>query len=90
MSGTLQVIRILDEDVVNCDVSNAARVFTEVSGIPKVAKQVRASCALTFPLYDSDTRESFQIPEIRCFVQELDRRIPHFLYFLDPKPELGQ
>jgi hypothetical protein len=80
----------MDEDVLSCDVSNAARIFTEVSSTPKHAKVVRASCALTFPLYDSDSRESFQIPEIRCYVQQLDRLVPHLLYFLDPTPELAQ
>src|SRR5262249_7589799 len=45
---------------------------------------------LTFPMYDRDAREVWEIPEVRTFFQKLSTLAPHFPYFLVTKPEAGQ
>jgi hypothetical protein len=37
---------------------------------------------ITFHGYDSDSRELFEIPEVRNFVVELDSKFPFWLFFL--------
>lgn len=34
--------------------------------------------------YDDDARELWQIPEVRCYIYELDQRFPYWFFFANP------
>lgn len=44
---------------------------------------MRGSLSFCFKSYDEDSRELYEIPEVRRFCQKLHRVWPHSLYFLD-------
>lgn len=72
------------------DIIEFKRVFGQIATIPKYAKLLCGKVTLAFPKYDKDPRESFQIDEIRRFIQLLDREFLYFFYFLDLDPRINQ
>lgn len=46
---------------------------------------VRSSMYFSISGYDSDPRETYEIPEIRAWFAELLRVVPHVLYFVHPE-----
>jgi hypothetical protein len=87
--GAINMLAVPDEFLAFCDVSRFTTIFEAAISVPKDAKLLRGKSVLTFPKYDHDPTPNFLIPEIRAYVQRLDAALPYFLYFLDPRPELG-
>src|SRR5438093_866310 len=56
------------------------RAFVERARRPS---QVRGRLALAFHGYDTDSRELWQVPEVRVFVRALDEAFPYWFYLLD-------
>jgi hypothetical protein len=85
-------IRLLEtspDDLEACRTANLVRIFREISTVPEHAKELRGRVFLAFPSYDHDPRPNWQIPSIRHFIQEVQRELPHFAYFLIPDIALG-
>jgi len=83
-------LQISDEQLVTCDVSLLEREFNPPVLTPRQARQARASLLLTFPKYDQDPREVWEIPEAQAFFQALSRAVPHMAYFIVPHEKVGQ
>jgi hypothetical protein len=50
---------------------------------PENVKRLRGKLIFCVNGYKSDPRELHQIPEVRAWMQELDRHFPHWFYFMD-------
>lgn len=85
----LRLLETSPEDLEACKTENLVRIFREVSAVPKHAKELRGRIFLAFPSYDDDPRPNWQIPSVRLFVRDLQRRLPHFAYFLVPDVAVG-
>jgi hypothetical protein len=88
-ADAIRILEVPNEDIHQANVSNFVRVFAEIAQNPHNAKQLRGKIVVGFAIYDSDPRPNWAIPEIRAFIQALDREFPHFSYFLfgDPATE---
>ena len=82
MSREVRCLRIRDEDLDAGDASTIIRLFSQAIDRPKDAKELRASVCFEFGRFDKDPRPNHTIPEIRRFIQQIDRRLPYFCYFL--------
>jgi hypothetical protein len=85
----IRMLEVSQEDVGRTNVSNFVRLFAKIGERPEDAQQLRSKIILSFQSYDSDPRPNWAIPEIRAFIQALDRALPYFPYFLvgDPAVE---
>lgn len=73
-----------------CDVGPIVRSFARAEREqPGRVPELRGTTLLMFPCLDSDVRANYLIPEVRSFIQELYRQLPHFFYYLHPEPALG-
>jgi len=81
MTDYLEVI-ISREEVEAKDFSKVLGVLKSLLATPEKAKQFKENVDLSFSGYDQDTRELFEIPEVRHFVFNLDEEFPLWLYFL--------
>jgi len=52
------------------------------------AKRFQQRVAIGIDGYDDDTRELFEIPEVRTYMAKLDAEWPYWFYFLYPGPEV--
>ncbi|OGG45725.1 MAG: hypothetical protein A3F84_18425 [Candidatus Handelsmanbacteria bacterium RIFCSPLOWO2_12_FULL_64_10] len=52
---------------------------------PEAAKGYFQSVLFWFPDYDEDTREVYEVPEVRAWLQKVDQEFPYFFYFVMPE-----
>ena len=71
LSGDISLCREVMEDV----------IFQR----PEAAKGYFQSVLFYFPAYDEDTREVYEVPEVRAWLQKVDQEFPYFFYFLMPE-----
>lgn len=85
----IRFLEVQHDDIQQANVSTFVRIFSDIAQRSDDAKQLRGKCVIVLPSYDSDPRANWAIPEIRKFIQALDREMPHFAYFLfgDPTAE---
>lgn len=82
----VQVLTIPEDELAACDVQRASLFSTQ----PEHLLAVRGSVIFDFPSTQADSRPDFIIPEVRRFVTELDRSVPHLAWFLVALPEFEQ
>ena len=82
------VIVIAREEVESQDISRALSMLKAPLSTPETAKEHFEKIDIAFHGYDDDTRELFEIPEVRTFVFKLDEAFPYWFYFLS-KNDLG-
>lgn len=82
MDNSVRIIQVIDEDLERGNIATFKRLFNEISSVPSHAKLLKGNILITFPKYDEDPREYFEIDEIRTFVQRLDAEFAYFMYFL--------
>ncbi|MBI3477345.1 MAG: hypothetical protein HY010_16555 [Acidobacteria bacterium] len=71
--------RMLDvpgNDIRKANVSNLVRIFRRVAQQPEDAKQLRGESFISFKSYDTDPRPNWAIPQVRSFIQTLDKSLP--------------
>lgn len=49
---------------------------------PETALKMKENLGISFSGYDKDTREAFEIEELREFIAKLDDEFPYWLFFL--------
>ena len=81
MAENLMLV-ISREEVESQDVTNAVSTLKSLLETPEKAKLYRENVDLAFFGYDDDTRELFEIPEVRDFAFKLDDQFPFWLFFL--------
>jgi hypothetical protein len=90
MANQFVSLQISEEQVRTGDVSVLERFFNTPEITPRRAREARASMMLTFPMYDRDPREVWEVPEAQVFFQALSRAVPHMPYFIVPHEKVGQ
>ncbi len=93
---TQQAIRLMDFDYVVLDFDRGDIEAGDTTDVMSVLKQLLERDAATkfcegvdirCTGYDSDSRELWEIPEVRAFVQRLDQQFPYWCYFLSRNGE---
>jgi hypothetical protein len=91
-----QATRLIDSDFVVLDFDRGDIEAGDTSNVMAVLKQLLERDAATkfcekadlcCSGYDSDSRELWEIPEVRAFVQKLDQQFPYWCYFLSRNGE---
>ncbi|MFY9619729.1 MAG: chlororespiratory reduction 6 domain-containing protein [Pyrinomonadaceae bacterium] len=82
------VILIAREEVESQDISRILSMLKTLLSNPETAKKHFEKIDIAFHGYDDDTRELFEIPEVRNSVFKLDEAFPYWFYFLS-KNALG-
>jgi TPR repeat protein len=93
---TQQATRLMDSGFVVLDFDRGDIEAGDTSDVMAVLKQLLERDAATkfcervdlcCSGYDSDSRELWEIPEVRAFVQKLDQQFPYWCYFLSRNGE---
>lgn len=76
------MIAISRQEVESQDCSKVVSTLKALLETPEKAKMFKEQVDLGFSGYDEDSRELFEIPEVRNFVFKLDEEFPFWLFFL--------
>lgn len=79
------ILEVSHDDVVHCDISAVARGLDHLLQSRRRVVAGRGRIALALSGYDSDTRELYEIPEVRRYVEALDSVFPYWFYFAHPQ-----
>lgn len=79
------IIIISREEVEAGDIEPALHIFKQFVASPEVAKSYQEKVDIAFHGYDNDSRELFEIPEVRNYVFKLDDVFPFWLFFLSKR-----
>jgi len=79
------IVTISRDEVNSRNVSAAVSVLARFIKTPDIARRMFERVDVSFHGYDYDTRELFEIPELRDFVYKLDKEFPFWLFFLSKK-----
>jgi hypothetical protein len=82
------VVLVSRAEVEAGDVSPALSVLQRLTQSPETAREFFERVDIAFHGYDHDSRELFEIPEVRNFAHRLDEKFPFWLFFLS-KRHLG-
>ena len=81
-------VLISREEVERADTSSTISVLSSVIADRETVLRFRGRVQITFRGFDYDPREVYEVPEIRRFCAELDRRFPYWFYFLSTDNDL--
>ena len=70
------------EEVDSGDISPALGTFKLLLQSPETMEHFFERVEIAFQGYDSDSRELFEIPDVRQYVHKLDEQFPFWLFFL--------
>lgn len=73
------------KDVQSGDLSTVLPALQRFLTSREVVVAGRGRVSLFFQGYEVDSREVFEIPEIRRYVKALDAKFPYWFYFADPQ-----
>lgn len=77
------VLYILDEqDVENQEVTTPRAFFDRMRSTKELAHECQGKVEIMFSGYDDDSRELFEIEEVRAYVAQLDRALPDLFFFV--------
>jgi hypothetical protein len=82
------VVVIAREEVESQDIRRPLSMLKVFLTSPETARNHFEKIDIVFHGYDDDTRELFEIPEVRNFAFKLDEAFPYWFYFLS-KNDLG-
>ena len=84
----IHAIIVSKDEVLAGDTSATIDMLNRLTCTPDTARAYRERVDLGFHGYDDDTRELFEIQEVRDYVRALDNAFPYWLFFLS-KQYLG-
>ena len=70
------------QEVESLDITPALNVLRSLLYDAETVRMFRGRVGLSFHGYESDSRELYQIPEVRQYLASLDSQFPFWLYFL--------
>lgn len=76
-------IVVTRDDIEAGDTSRVLAALAPLLQSQRTARNFMERVCVAFDGYNDTTWELFEIPEVRNYVQALDRRFPYWLYFLD-------
>lgn len=82
MSRKLVFVEIERKDVESGNVTPTLKMLNEFKASANTAKAYMGQLELVFCGYDHDSRNVWEIPEIRDFVSKLNNDFKHWLFFL--------
>lgn len=82
LEGALLLITVPRTDIESGDITFALDSLHRISDSQKLAKKYKESIDLSVFGYEDDPRELYEIPEVRNWMQKLDKQFPYWLYFL--------
>jgi hypothetical protein len=83
-SGVDSLSVIIDRnDIENSNVEPTFAVLKRLLQDRQTVEGFRGRLDIGFHGYDDDSRELYEIEEVRRFIAELDKKFPFWLYFLD-------
>ena len=81
------IFMITKQSIIDCDTSFALKKLQTISADPSKAHEFVGRLVLVFDGYYKDKRELWAIPEVRTYVQKLDREWPYWYFFLNQASE---
>ena len=82
LDGQPVVVIISRDEVEARDTSSVIQILESCLSSPENARLYFERIDIAFHGYDQDTRELFEIPEVRGYVSLLDDKFPYWLFFL--------
>lgn len=83
MAESSTILYILDEhDVQDMDILRPRAFFDRIRSTKELAYACRGKLEICFSGYDDDTRELYEINEVRKYVSLLDAVLPELLFFI--------
>lgn len=76
------IVVVSRQDVEEKQIEPTLRVLSRLLTDVSTVREYRERVDIAFHGYDGDSREPFEIPEVRRFVARLDDSFPYWLYFL--------
>jgi hypothetical protein len=73
------------DDVESCNINRALEFLVKLLE-PRAAQRFKRRLLFGVSGYDADSRELYQIPEVRSWMRELDLVFPYWFYFLVREP----
>jgi hypothetical protein len=70
------------QEVESLDISQALKMLQSVLHDAETVRMFQGQVGISFHGYDTDSRELYQIPEVRRYVALLDSKFPFWFYFL--------
>jgi hypothetical protein len=70
------------EQVAELDLQEPLTFLRRLAENPEIAISACGRLSLVFDGYNNDSRELFEIPEVRRYIQQLDALWPHWFFFL--------
>jgi hypothetical protein len=81
------ILYVLDESDVDSQDTNNTRIFFDRLKITKeMAAQCQGKVEIMFSGYDDDSREIYEIKEIRDYISKLDSILPDLFFFVRSEP----
>lgn len=65
-----------------CDIAPALNTLETLLYDAETVRMFQGQVGLSFHGYDADTRELYEIPEVRDYLAALDSKFPYWFYFL--------
>jgi hypothetical protein len=73
-------------EIVSQNFSGATNFFNRFLANSAVARKCQGSLEFSIYGYESDSRELYEIPEVRYYLQALEPRVKYWFFFLNPHP----
>lgn len=80
-SGSHIIFSIDKKDVKNMSVKSVRNFFNHLRSSKELARRAQGRVEITFNGYDEDSRELFEIPEVRQYMPLLDTALPEIFFF---------
>jgi hypothetical protein len=74
-------LRVPRNDVESLNTAPALSVLNDLYRDAETVRKFQERLYLSFAGYDDDSRELYEIPEVRRFIAELDSKFPFWFYF---------
>jgi hypothetical protein len=83
------LVLVIGRDEVEAgEVTRMYELLSSLAKTPEQARRYQESIGLAFHGYDDDTRELWEIEQVRSFVADLDEMFPYWLFFMKQSPSL--
>ena len=79
------VVTVSREEINSGNIEPALSILKQLISSPDMATTYKEKIDIAFHGYDTDSRELFEVPEVRDYVHKLDEKFPFWLYFLSKK-----
>jgi hypothetical protein len=76
------------QETESLDITPALRVFQTLLYDAETVTMFRGKATIAFDGYDNDSRQLYEIPEVRRYLVELDSKFPYWFYFLSTRNDM--